>query len=169
MITLKESILGRTADNVSSAKKDIENLKYFGTNFKVDSALVFIKPIDVAAMSLRALKKYTVGNGFFTEEDEEFNYYAKDKAIHLCKYLYSIDLNKLGMDADEIMSSMDSMKKFVSALEEQMVKDGVFKKGVYHISTGSTERFIKDGYLLLSFTRYDKWANFSLGFYTREQ
>lgn len=169
MITLKESILGRTVDKVSTAKKDIDNLKYFGTHFKVDAALVFIKPIDIGGMSLRALKKYSEPDIFFTAEDEDYHYYAQKKAKQLCKYLYAVDLDKLGIDYDKLITDRNTRDKFVSALEDKMNKDGVFKDK-YHIYNHDSDRFIKEGYFELNFNRVgEKWATFKIGFYTREQ
>lgn len=167
MITLKESILSRTADKVSTAKKDIDNLKYFGTHFKVDSLLMFVKPIDVGGLSLRALKKYSQPDIFLSKEEEEFQSYASDKAIHLLKYLYAVDLNEMNIDFDDLMTDTATRVRFAGGLEEKMKKDGVMQDK-YYIRIEENARFLKEGYLIMNITRNGKkWADFQLGFYTR--
>lgn len=169
MITLKESILSRTADKVSTAKKDIDNLKYFGTHFKADSLLVFVRPIDVGGMSLRALKKHSQPDIFLSKAEEEFQSYASEKVIHLCRYLYAVDLNAMNIDIDDLMSDTATRKRFANGLEEKMKNDGVMQDK-YYIRIEENARFLKEGYVVMSFTRNGKkWANFKLGFYTREQ
>jgi hypothetical protein len=169
MKTLKESILSRTADKVSTAKKDIDNLKYFGTHFKVDHLLEFIKPIDVGGMSLRALKKYSQPDIFFSKEDEVSHEFANEKAIHFCKYLYAVDLTAMNIDVDDLLTDTATRLRFTNGLEEKMKTDGVMQD-TYHIRIEENARFLKEGYVVMSFTRNGKkWANFKLGFYTREQ
>jgi hypothetical protein len=167
MRELKESLLGNTKDKVKDTKENVKNMRYFGARFKVDSLLMFIKPIDIGGMSLRALKKYSEPDIFFTKEEEEFHQFAGQKAIQFCKYLYAVDLNAMNVDVDDLLSDTATRMRFTNGLEEKMKKDGVMQD-TYHIRIEENARFLKEGYLQLNITRNGKkWADFDLGFYTR--
>lgn len=167
MKELKESLLGNTRDKVKDTKETIKNMRYFGARFKADSLLVFVKPIDVGGMSLRALKKHSQPDIFLSKAEEEFQSYASEKAIHLLKYLYAVDLNEMNIDFDDLMTDTATRVRFARGLEEKMKKDGVMQDK-YYIRIEENARFLKEGYLIMNITRNGKkWADFQLGFYTR--
>ena len=167
MKELRESLLGNTKDKVKDTKDNIKNMRYFGARFKVDHLLEFVKPIDVGGMSLRALKKYSQPDIFFSKEEEESHEFANEKAIHFSKYLYAVDLNAMNIDVDDLLTDTATRMRFTNGLEEKMKKDGVLQD-TYHIRIEENARFLKEGYVVMSFTRNGKkWANFKLGFWIR--
>jgi hypothetical protein len=167
MKELRESLLGNTGDKVKDTKENIKNMRYFGANFKTDGIVVFLRPIDIDGMSLRALKKYSQPDIFLSKEEEDSFYYVNKKAVQLCKYLYAVDLNAMNINVDDLMTDAATRIRFSDGLVEKMKKDGVLQD-TYHIQIEENERFFRSGYLLMNITRHGKrWSEFELGFYTR--
>lgn len=169
MITLKESLLDKKSNQIKNTKEALERTKYLGAHFEVESSLIFVRPRDVEGMSLRNLNKHIKPDVFWGAE-EEMSPFCQKRAIQLCKYIYAIDLEKMGIEWDKIVTDPKVSNDFFVKLEEKMVEDGIFKEGDYYIyGNNKDSRKYSAADLTITFIRQDKWANFTIGFNEKER
>lgn len=125
MISLKESLLGKTTDKTNTIKDTIYKLQYFGNVFKLKNCKR-LSSKTLQGISVKGMKELTKGMDYLDDNVERGIFDRQNKGRMLCNFIDHIDLAEWGFVNVDWKNDRTKRTEFGERLNETLKSRGGF-------------------------------------------